>query len=61
MTFSLTGESIPEAGTPGAANCHGKTISALAHQFGSIDATSLALGASSVAALQEAVRLFSEP
>jgi len=61
MTFSLTGESIPEAGTPGAANCHGKTISALAHQFGSIDAASLALGASSVAALQEAVRLFSEP
>jgi hypothetical protein len=61
MTFSLTGETIPEAGTPGAANCHGKTISALAHQFGSIDAASLALGASSVAALQEAVRLFSEP
>jgi hypothetical protein len=61
MTFSLTGETIPEAGTPGAANCQGKTISALAHQFGSIDAASLALGASSVAALQEAVRLFSEP
>jgi len=46
---------------PGAANCHGRTISALAHQFGSIDAASLALGASSVAALQEAIRLFSEP
>ena len=61
MTFSLKGETIPEAGTPGTANCHGKTISALAHQFGSIHAASLALGASSEAALQEAVRLFSEP
>jgi hypothetical protein len=61
MTFSLTGQTIPEAGTPGAPNCHGKTISALAHQFGSIQAASSALGASSVAALQEAVRLFSEP
>jgi len=60
MTFSLTGATIPEAGTPGAANCHGKTISALTHQFGSIHAASLALGASSEAALQEAVRLFSE-
>jgi hypothetical protein len=61
MTFSLTGQTIPEAGTPGAANCQGKTISALAHQFGSIQSASLALGASSVAALQDAVRLFSEP
>jgi hypothetical protein len=61
MTFSLTGETIPEAGTPGAANCQGKTISALAHQFGTIDAAASALGASSVAALQDAVRLFSEP
>jgi hypothetical protein len=61
MTFSLTGATIPEAGTPGAANCAGQTISALAHQFGSIQAASSALGASSVAALQQAVRLFSEP
>ena len=61
MTFSLTGQTIPEAGTPGAANCAGQTISALAQQFGSIKAASLALGASSVAALQQAVRLFSEP
>jgi len=61
MTFSLTGETIPQAGTPGTAKCKGQTISALAHQFGSIDAAASALGASSVAALQEAVRLFSEP
>jgi hypothetical protein len=60
MTFSLTGETIPEAGTPGAANCVGKTVSALAHQFGSIHAASLALGVSE-GALLEAVRLFSEP
>jgi hypothetical protein len=61
MTFSLTGATIPEAGTPGAANCVGKTVSALAHQFGSIHTASVVLGASSVAALLEAVRLFSEP
>jgi hypothetical protein len=61
MTFSLSGQTIPEAGTPGAANCAGQTISALAHQFGSIQAASSDLGASSVAALQQAVRLFSEP
>ncbi|HET9375629.1 MAG TPA: hypothetical protein VFO40_11680 [Chthoniobacterales bacterium] len=42
MTFSLTGDTIPEAGIPGTANCHGQTISALAHQFGSIHAASLA-------------------
>jgi hypothetical protein len=61
MTFSLTGATIPEAGTPGEANSVGKTVSALAHQFGSIHAASLALGASSEGALLEAVRLFSEP
>ena len=52
MTFSLTGETIPEAGTPGQANCHGKTISALAHQFGGIDSAAFSLGFSSVQALQ---------
>src|SRR6478736_1341458 len=35
MTFALAGETVPEAGTPGEANCHGKTIAALAHQLGS--------------------------
>jgi len=34
MAFSLTGDTIPAAGTPGQANCHGKTVSALARQFG---------------------------
>jgi hypothetical protein len=33
MTFSLAGETVPEAGTPGVANCLGKTIAALAQEF----------------------------
>ena len=61
MTFSLTGETIPEAGTPGQADCHGQTISALAHQFGGILSASSALGFSSVHALQDAFRVFCEP
>ena len=61
MTFSLVGDTIPEAGTPGRANCHGKTVSALAQQFGGISAASLNLGFPSVAALQEAIRVFCEP
>jgi len=61
MTFSLNGETVPEAGTPGQANCGGKTVSALATQFGTLDAASSALGFSSVAALQDAIRVFCEP
>jgi hypothetical protein len=59
-TFSLMGETIPQAGTPGRANCHGKSVSALAHQFGGLDAATSALGFSSVAALQEALKTFCE-
>jgi len=61
MAFSLSGETVPEAGTPGEANCHGKSISAMTQQFGSTDAAALALGFSSVQALQDAFRLFCEP
>jgi hypothetical protein len=61
MTFSLAGETVPEAGTPGQANCHGKSISALAHQFGGIDAAASILGFSSVGALQDGFTLFCEP
>ena len=61
MTFSLTGETVPEAGTPGQANCHDQTTSALAHQFGGILSASSALGFLSVQALQEAFREFCEP
>jgi hypothetical protein len=60
MAFSLTGETVPEAGTPGQPNCQGQTISALAHQFGGIDAAASALGFSSVKALQNTVALFCE-
>jgi hypothetical protein len=61
MTFSLAGETIPNAGTPGHANCHGRTVSALARQFGGIDAAASALGFSSVASLQDVVKAFCRP
>jgi hypothetical protein len=60
MTFFLTGDTIPKAGTPGRANCHGKSISALARQFGGLDAAASALGFSSGEALQDAFRAFCE-
>ena len=60
MAFSLTGETVPEAGTPGQPNCHGQTISALAHQFGGVDAAAFALGFSTVQALQTGFSLFCE-
>ena len=60
MTFSLTGETVPQAGMPGRANCHGKSVSALAHQFGGLEAAASALGFSSVEALQDAFREFCE-
>jgi hypothetical protein len=60
MTFSLTGETIPEAGTPGQANCHGQSVSALARQFGGLREAATTLGASSVRALQDALRTFCE-
>ena len=58
MTFSLTGNTIPGVGTPGQANCHGKTVSAMAHGFGGIDASASTLGYSSVDALQGGIRVF---
>jgi len=53
MTFSLAGETVPQAGTPGARNCNGKSISALAHQFGNLDAATSAMEFSSVQALHD--------
>jgi hypothetical protein len=61
MTFSLGGDTVPEAGTPGHANCHGKTVSALANQFGGFSAASVVLGLSSEGALQDEIRVFCEP
>ena len=48
------------AGTPGKANCHGKSVSALAHQFGGLSAAASALEFASVEALQDAIREFCE-
>jgi YVTN family beta-propeller protein len=46
------------AGTPKMSNCHGKTVSALAHQFGGLNAAATALGFSSVQALQDSIKAF---
>jgi hypothetical protein len=58
MTFSLSGNTIPRAGAPRLANCHGKTVSAMALQFGGIDASASTLGYSSTDALQDGIRVF---
>jgi hypothetical protein len=60
MTFSLSGNTVPGAATPGQANCHGQTVSAMAAQFGGIDASASTLGYSSTAALQDGIRVFCE-
>jgi hypothetical protein len=46
------------AGSPGSSNCPGKSVSALADQFGGLDAAAQALGFPSVQALQDAIRAF---
>jgi len=61
MAFFLAGETVPQAGTPGQADCHGKSISALARQFGGSYSAAVTLGFSSVQALQDAFTLFCEP
>ena len=55
MAFSLTGNTIPGAGVPGEPNCTAESVSALAAQFGSIQAGVSALGFSSVAAFKESL------
>ena len=59
--FSLKGDTIRGAGTPGQPNCHGKTISAMAHEFGGIKHAALSLGFFSVDALQNGVSKFCQP
>jgi hypothetical protein len=49
------------AGMPGKPNCHGKCISALAQEFGGLDAAASALGFPSVQALQDAIGDFCAP
>jgi YVTN family beta-propeller protein len=46
------------AGTPGKANCHGQSVSALAKQYGGLNAAASALGFSSIGALQNAILAF---
>jgi hypothetical protein len=46
------------AGTPGEANCHGQSVSALARQFGGLNNAAAALGFPLVQALQDAIRAF---
>ena len=57
MTFSLTGVSLPRS-NPARANCHGKSVSTLAEQFGDLDAAASSLGFFSVDSLQDALRAF---
>jgi hypothetical protein len=46
------------AGTPGKGNCHGKSVSALAKQYGGLNRAAAALGFDSVSALQDAIMAF---
>jgi hypothetical protein len=48
------------AGTPGKANCHGKSVSALARQYSGLNAAAATLGYPSVQALQNAIMEFCE-
>jgi len=52
MTFSLTGASLPRS-RPGRENCHGKSVSTVAEQFGGLDAAASDLGFVGVDALRE--------
>jgi hypothetical protein len=47
-------------GTPGKANCRGKSISALVKQYGGLNAAATALGFDSVDDLQSAIQEFCE-
>jgi hypothetical protein len=46
------------AGTPGQANCHGQSVSALARKFGGLNTAAADLGFSGVPALQNSIRSF---
>ena len=61
MTFSLSGNTIPEAGIPGDPDCRDETISAIANQFGGVHSAASTLGFSSVTALQKSFREFCTP
>jgi hypothetical protein len=52
--------SLKFAGTPGKADCHGKSGSALARQYGGLNGAASVLGFPSVSALQDAIEEFCE-
>jgi hypothetical protein len=57
--FGPTTSSQPYlAGTPGSANCHGRSVSALAEEFGSLAQAADILGFASVEALQDTIKAF---
>jgi hypothetical protein len=58
LSLVVVGLSFP--GTPGQPTCYRDSVSALARQFGGLDAAASALGFPSVQALQEAIRAFCE-
>ena len=58
MVITLTAPVF--AGTPGKANCHGQSVSALAKQYGGLNNAAAVLGFDSVKALQAAIQGFCE-
>ncbi|MBV8261724.1 MAG: hypothetical protein JO239_12475 [Paraburkholderia sp.] len=46
------------AGTPGTANCHGVSVSALANKYGGLNSAAAAFGYAKVQGLQDAIRAF---
>jgi hypothetical protein len=54
-TFASVTPRVPFAGTPGAANCFGKSTAALAQQYRGMPAAAAALGFASVGGLQSAI------
>ena len=59
VSVAVTTVSLPVfAGTPRTPNCQGESVSALAREFGGLEAAASALGFASVQALHEAIRAF---
>ena len=54
-TFASVTPRVAFAGTAGSPNCHGKSIAALAQQYGGLPAAAAALGFDTVGALQNAI------
>ena len=59
IAFGVFIQSAPRfAGTPGKANCHGESVSALARKYGGLNRAAAALGYTNVSALQNAILTF---